>query len=124
MARKELPRQREDDSGHHPGRDSRNRRVFSHPGTERLPAVRHKGEPVSPGLRPVQPLPLQRQRGAGHRKLRPDRLWREILRLHPATMDNPGPAGGEILQHLAVRLLQQQSGEFCGFGWNGLDKVR
>ena len=85
--------------------------------TERLPPVRHKSEPVGSGLRPGQPLPLQRQGGTGHWKRRSDRLWSKTLRQLPPTLDNPGPAGGEVLQHLAVCVLQQQSGEFCGSGW-------
>ena len=31
-----------------------------------------------------------------------------------------GPARVEILRHITVRILQQQSGEFCGSRWQGL----
>ena len=54
------------------------------------------------------------QSGPGH-----DGLRSKILRPDPRTMDDSGPAGRQVLQRLAVCVLQQQSGELCGSGWKG-----
>ena len=123
MACEGLPRQRKGGLRHLDAGRRSGRRERAHPRAERLLRLRRQDRRPVPGLRPDQPIPLQREGRAEVREHEPepgpDGLRSKILRPDPRTMDDSGPAGRQVLQRLAVCVLQQQSGELCGSGWNG-----